>query len=466
MLGTQDNKLRARIFVLEDDLWYSQFLAYHLSLNPDHEVRVFNSVDDFLKALHERPDVVTLDYHLPGYKGEDILSRVREESPGTYILVVSGQEDISKAVALLKQGAYDYISKNGETKERIWSIVEKVKQDITLRRELEELRREVAQRELLGREIIGTSEPMRRVFTLVEKAAKNNINVTITGETGTGKELIARAIHQHSSRAKGPFVAVNVSAIPSELLESELFGHEKGAFTGAAAQRIGKFEEANGGTLFLDEIGEMEVGLQSKLLRVLQEREVTRVGSTGTVSVDVRILTATHRNLLEEVRRGKFREDLYYRLLGIQVHLPPLRERGHDVLLIAQRILQIFCAENGMQNKTLSAEAQKRLLRHTYPGNVRELKAVVELAAVLSEGDVIGAEDIQLEELQPKAEALVNVLEIEEEKTLDEHIADTVQRYLERYDYNVVRVAEKLKVGRSTIYRMIRRKEVFLKEEA
>ncbi len=306
----------------------------------------------------------------------------------------------------------------------------------------------------MGKELVGSSESIQKVFGLVQKAANSSINVTITGETGTGKELIAKAIHQHSIRAKKPFVAVNISAIPSELLESELFGHEKGAFTGAASQRIGKFEEANGGTLFLDEIGEMHINLQSKLLRVLQEREISRLGATGTIPVDVRILTATHRNLLEEVRKGNFREDLFYRLLGIQVYLPPLRERGPDVLLIAQKLLQDFCTHNHLRPKSLSSEAQKKLLRHTFPGNIRELKAVVELGAILAEKDIISAADIQLQETQVNADA--------EEKTLDEYIAETVQRYLNKYDNNVLLVADKLKIGKSTIYRMIRKKEVSL----
>jgi DNA-binding NtrC family response regulator len=302
---------------------------------------------------------------------------------------------------------------------------------------------------------------MQKIFTLVEKASNSNINVTITGETGTGKELIAKAIHQHSNRSNKPFVAVNISAIPSELLESELFGHEKGSFTGATNQRIGKFEEANGGTLFLDEIGEMNINLQSKLLRILQEREVTRIGAKGTVAIDVRILTATHRNLIEEVKKGNFREDLYYRLLGIQIHLPPLRDRGHDLLLIAQKLLADFCEQNAMPPKRITPDAQKVLLKHTYPGNVRELKAVVELAAVLSDKDTITPEDIQLPEQKQENHSP----HLHEEKTLDEYIAETVQKYLDKYNYNVLSVADKLKIGKSTIYRMIRKREVHIADK-
>ncbi|TXK33795.1 sigma-54-dependent Fis family transcriptional regulator [Pontibacter qinzhouensis] len=460
-MSVVENLPPTTIFVLEDDLWYSQFLSYHLSLNPDHRVEVFNDVDSFMSRLHEAPDIVTLDYYLPGYAGETILKKIMAVSPSTYTLVVSGQDDISKAVDLMKQGVHDYIAKNDETKERIWSIVEKIKQNISLKKEIEVLRKEVKQKYSLGTELVGSSEPMQKIFTLVEKASNSNINVTITGETGTGKELIAKAIHQHSNRSNKPFVAVNISAIPSELLESELFGHEKGSFTGATHQRIGKFEEANGGTLFLDEIGEMNINLQSKLLRILQEREVTRIGAKGTVAIDVRILTATHRNLIEEVKKGNFREDLYYRLLGIQVHLPPLRERGHDLLLIAQKLLADFCLQNDMTPKRISPDAQKVLLKHTYPGNVRELKAVVELAAVLSDKDVISPEDIQL----PEQKQDLQTSPFPEEKTLDEYIAETVQKYLDKYNYNVLSVADKLKIGKSTIYRMIRKREVYLADK-
>ncbi|MFD3000935.1 sigma-54-dependent transcriptional regulator [Pontibacter toksunensis] len=451
-----NNKLRTKIFVLEDDLWYSQFLSYHLSLDETHEVVTFGSVNEFLHNLTNAPDIVTLDYHLPGYDGEMILNRILELSPNTYTIVISGQEDISKAVNTIKQGAYDYIVKNEHTKERLWSIVEKVKEHITLKNEIEALRKEVYQKQEMGKEIVGSSEPIQKIFKLVQKAASTSINLVITGETGTGKEFTAKAIHQRSNRAKKPFVTVNISAIPGKLLESELFGNEEGAFAGATHQQIGRFEEAQGGTLFLDEIGELGFDLQVRLLRVLEEREIVRVGSITPIPVDVRVVVSTHRNLLEEVRMGHFREDLYYHLLGMQIHLPPLRERGHDLLLIAQKVLQAFCEQNNMPAKSFTTNAQKKLLQHTYPGNIRELKAIVELAAVLSEAIHITPEDIQLPES--------TLSQISEEKTLDEYIADTVQKYLEKYNYNVMCVADKLKIGKSTIYRMIRKKEVYMAE--
>ncbi len=410
-----------------------------------------------MSRLTETPSIITLDYHLPTVTGEEVLLKILEKSPNSYIIIISGQEDIRKAVSLMKLGAYDYIVKNEETKERLWSIVEKIKHNRTLKQEIEVLRKEVKQKYALGSDLVGSSEAIKKVYQLVEKAAANNINVTVTGETGTGKELIAKAIHLNSRRAKMPFVAVNIAALPSELLESELFGHEKGAFTGATSRRVGKFEEANGGTLFLDEIGEMSFNLQAKLLRVLQEREVTPVGSNKSIPVEVRIITATHRNLLDEVKKGNFREDLFYRLLGIQIHLPPLRERGHDILLIANKVLKDFCQQNDMEEKSFSSDAQKKLLGHLYPGNVRELKAVVELAAVLSDSKVVTDDDIQLQKTVSAPSS--------EEKTLDEYIHETVQKYLDKYNYNVVYVADKLKVGKSTIYRMIQKGDVLIPEQ-
>jgi transcriptional regulator with PAS, ATPase and Fis domain len=295
---------------------------------------------------------------------------------------------------------------------------------------------------------------MQRVFTLLEKSANANITVSVTGETGTGKELAAKAIHFNSNRMRKPFVAINVAAIPKELIESELFGYEKGAFTGADQPRTGKFEEANRGTIFLDEIGEMDLNMQAKLLRVLQEREVCRLGSNKMIPIDVRIIVATHRDLKKEVQKGNFREDLYYRLMGITVELPPLCERGTDVSILAKHFVDEFCKENKIPRKELSHEAQDKLLKYRYPGNIRELKAIAEIAVVMSEDKVIQADDIQFQQRNE-----VNDF-IQEELTLDEYNARIIRWYLGRYNNNVLQVAEKLDVGKSTIYRMIKEGKV------
>ncbi|GAB3195666.1 DNA-binding NtrC family response regulator [Pontibacter aydingkolensis] len=446
-----------KIFILDDDVWYSELLEYHLSSNPDYELKKFHSAKDCLASLYERPNVVTLDYSLPDKNGDEVLKSIKEQSPDTQVVVISGQEDVATAVNLLKKGAYDYIVKDEDTPERLWNTVNKIRENVSLREEISQLREEIGQKYDFSKVIIGKSEPIMRVFAMMDKASKTNITVSINGETGTGKELVAKAIHYNSTRRKAPYVAVNVAAIPKELIESELFGHEKGAFTGAVSRRLGKFEEANKGTIFLDEIGELDVSLQAKLLRVLQEKEITRVGGNALVPVDVRIIVATHKNLSEEVKKGNFREDLYYRLLGLPILLPPLRERGSDILILAKYFIDAFAKENGLGKKSLSEKAQKKLLSYSFPGNVRELRAIVELAVVLSDDEQIQEHDINLTASNSDKDFLAT------ERTLKGYTTEIIQRFLDKYDYNVLYVADKLDIGKSTIYRMIQNKELILK---
>ena len=441
---------------MEDDAWYSKYLNYQLSLNPDYEVKVFNDAKSFLAAMHELPDIITLDYNLPDMNGSEILRKIKAISPDTNVIIISGQEDIQTAINLLKDGAYDYITKDDNTKNRIFNIISHIRDNIGLKQELNQLREEVIEKYEYEKNIIGNSPAIKKIYTLIKKACLTNINVSITGETGTGKELVAKTIHFQSKRNKMPFVAVNVAAIPRELIESELFGHEKGAFTGANARRIGKFEEANKGTLFLDEIGEFDLNLQSKLLRVLQEREITRVGGNGVVPIDVRIITATHKNLADEVKAGRFREDLYYRLIGMPVFLPPLRARDNDALLIAKHLIHTFCKENGIKQKQLSPEAKERLLTYPFPGNIRELKAIIDLAIVMSEGDFIELEDLTFMRSAEPDEFLM------EELTLDVYNQKIIQFFLNKYNGNVLTVAKKLDIGKSTIYRFIQEGKIKL----
>ncbi|WP_276496045.1 sigma-54-dependent transcriptional regulator [Pontibacter litorisediminis] len=443
-----------KIFILDDDIWYSELLEYHLSLNPDYELKKFHAAKDCLANLHQRPNVLTLDYSLPDKNGAEVLHKIKEQSPDTQVIIISGQKDVATAVDLLKKGAYDYIVKDEDTPERLWNTVNKIRENVSLREEIDQLREEIGQKYDFSNFIIGNSEAMRQVFNMMGKAAKTNITVSINGETGTGKELVAKAIHYNSTRKKMPYVAVNVAAIPRELIESELFGHEKGAFTGAVSRRLGRFEEANKGTIFLDEIGELDISLQAKLLRVLQEKEITRVGGNSVVPVDARIIVATHKDLAEEVKKGNFREDLYYRLLGLPIHLPPLRERGADILVLAKHFMDAFCKENGLGKKTLSAKAQEKLLSHSYPGNVRELRAIIELAVVMADENVIEAQDINLTASSSEKDFL------SVERPLREYTTEIIQRFLNKYDHNVLLVAEKLDIGKSTIYRMIQNKEL------
>jgi DNA-binding NtrC family response regulator len=443
-----------KIFILEDDTWYGSMLQHYLSLNPDFEVRRFENSRDFFSKLYELPDVVTLDYSMPDMDGAEVMKRIKEAHPNIQVIIISGQEDVRTAINLLKNGAFDYIVKDDDTKDRIWNSLMHLNEINGLRKEVEHLKEQVGKKYDFSKFLLGKSEPIQKVFALIEKASKSNITVSITGETGTGKEMVAKAIHYNSDRHKKPFVAVNVAAIPKDLIESELFGHEKGAFTGAVTRRIGKFEEANNGTLFLDEIGELDINLQAKLLRVLQEREITRIGGNDVVPINVRIIVATHRNLLEEVQGKTFREDLYYRLIGLPILLPPLRERGSDILLLAKHFMDAFCKENGSEKKTLSAEAQQKLLSYPFPGNVRELKSVMELSVVMSDGEMVMPEHISV-----NPNASINNL-MSHEKTLKEYETQIIQHFLDKYDKDVLLVAKKLDVGKSTIYRMIQAGEL------
>lgn len=440
-----------KIFIVEDDPWYGEVLKYHLSLNEDFEVFLFSNAKDCLEKLYLKPNVVSIDFNLPDMSGEDLMKRIKSQNPSIPIIFISAQEDISVVLSLLKKGAYEYIMKDDNTKEVLWNSILRIKENVTLKQEVEELKVQLVEKYDFEKLIIGQSDAIKKSFVLIEKAIKNNINVSITGETGTGKELVAKSIHFNSDRRKKPFVAVNMSAIPRELMESELFGYEKGAFTGAAARRIGKFEEANGGTIFLDEIAEADLSIQSKLLRVLQEREIVRLGSNQNVKLDIRLITATHKNLKEEVRNGNFREDLYYRIIGLPIELPPLRERGNDILVLAKHFSDQFCKENKMTAMTFSKSAKELLLNYNFPGNIRELKAIVELACVMSDGVEIKSDDFTfVNNVNDK-----DTFDTKLEKSMDEYVADIVTIFLKKYNQNVVEVAHRLKIGKSTIYNMI-----------
>ncbi len=444
------NDQPVKIFVVEDDPMYNRMVKYVMELNPDHEVHTFSNGKDCINNLHLGPSIISLDYTLPDMTGEDVLRKIKSFNKDIVVIILSGQQDISTAVKLLKQGAYDYITKDSETKERILNTLTHIKSNIELKEEVEHLREELTSQYQFDKNIVGNSRPMQRVFNMLKKAVKTNITVSITGETGTGKEVIAKAVHYNSDRKKNPFVAVNMSAIPKELLESELFGYEKGAFTGANTRKIGKFESANTGTLFLDEVAEMDISLQAKLLRALQEREVNRIGGDKPVKFDARIIVATHKNLADEVNAGNFREDLYYRLLGLPIELPPLRERGNDIVLLAKFFLTSFAKTNKMGKMDFSKSAKNKLLEYSYPGNVRELKAVVELSSVMAGSNVIEAEDIRFS--SPKrTEAFLT-----EEMTLKDYTSKIIHHFLKKYDDNVLLVAKKLDIGKSTIYRMLK----------
>lgn len=441
------------IMIVEDDPWYGKILQHHLSLNPDYKVSRFLTGKECLENLHQKPDLVTIDFSLPDMDGDALFKKIKEYNPELPVIVISSQENISVAVNMLKMGASDYLVKDDATKDLLWNSVIRIKENQGLRKEVADLREELGQKFSFDKSIIGQSDSLKKVFALMEKASKTIINVSITGETGTGKEVVAKGIHYNSDRKRKKFIAVNMAAIPKELIESELFGYEKGAFTGAITRKIGKFEEANGGTIFLDEIAELDLNLQSKLLRVLQEREIERVGGNELIKLDVRLIVATHKNLQEEVDNGNFREDLYYRIVGLPIALPPLRERGNDILILAKYFTDLFAKENKMGTLSLSHDAKEKLMKYHYPGNVRELKSMIDLSAVMCDGKEIKAEDINYTSTKANKAFML------EEKTLQEYTIDIIKFFLKKYD-DIGLVADKLGIGKSTLYKMIKRGEL------
>jgi two-component system nitrogen regulation response regulator GlnG len=384
---------KARVLVADDEASI-RFVLREALEEAGHEVVDVDSGDAAWALLGEsRFDVAFLDIRMPEPTGLELLDRMRGAGIDTAVVVITAQNTLENAVEAMKRGALDYLVKPFQMVE-VLALVEKAMRTRALEREVRALRRESRGRASAGGDrLVGKSGAILEVFKTIGRIAARDVAVLITGESGTGKELVTRAIHQASPRAAGAFVAVNAAAIPRELLESELFGHERGAFTGAIESRIGRFREASGGTLFLDEIGDMPLDLQSKLLRVLQSGEVTSVGGKRAEKVDVRIVAATHRDLDAMVRDGRFREDLLYRLRVVPIHIPPLRERPEDVAVLAQHFVERYAEELGTSARWLSEEAQEFLAEHEWPGNVRELENAIKRALVLAAHDVLTPED-------------------------------------------------------------------------
>lgn len=438
------------VFVVEDNEWYNKLLVHTLSLNPEYTVKSFFSGEDMMKQLTESIHVVTLDYRLPDTTGDVLLKKIKEVSPNTEVIIISEQSDIETAVELLKLGAYDYLVKSEDVRDRLWHAVNNVRKNTGLKEKIEILQSEVAKKYDFQNSILGQSTSVKAIHNMVSKAIQTTITVCITGETGTGKEVVAKAIHYNSERKNKPFVAINMAALPAELIESELFGYEKGAFTGAQNRRIGKFEQANGGTLFLDEIGEMDIAFQAKLLRAIQEREIIRIGGNEQVKIDCRIIVATNRDLIHEVKEGNFREDLYYRLFGLPIHLPPLRDREKDVLLLAKHFVSEFCKENKIPAKQIQDDARHKLMAYNWPGNIRELKSVIELSIVLSDTHEITVDDITINPKDLLPELLLN------DMTMREFEIAIVKHFMKRFDNNTKTVADKLAIGQTTVYRLLK----------
>ena len=381
-----------KIFIVEDNEMYALAMQNALK-EEDYEIRLFANGQQLLDNLHESPNIVTLDFMLPDYSGMELLKRISKDYPSTHTIMLSGQLDVNNVVETYKNGAKNYIVKNENSIIELQNAVRNLAAIVKLKHEVDLVQDELQDRTKYNK-IVGKSTAIFKVLKLIQRVEKTNSLVMITGDSGTGKELVAEAIHENSNRSRKPFIAVNLAAIPVHLIEDELFGHEKGAFTGATAKRLGKFEEANEGTIFLDEIGEMDITLQTKLLRVLQDGKITRLGSNKLINLDVRIITATNRNLSEQVKLGKFREDLYYRIQGFLIHLPKLKDRGKDVILLANHFLTVFAQKYRMKPKSLDDSAKAALLKHTWPGNVRELIAFIDRCVLMCDSEIITEDDL------------------------------------------------------------------------
>ena len=417
-----------------------------------YRVTTVGSGADALRLMGEdTPDVVFLDIWMPKKDGLDTLADLKRARPEAPVIMISGHGTIDTAVKATRLGAYDFIEKPLSLEKTL----------VTVTRALEHTRLERENASLKARldlrtEIIGNSEAMRALREQIATAAPSSGRVLIHGENGSGKELVARAIHALSARREQPFVEVNCAAIPEELIESELFGHEKGAFTGAVARRRGKFEAADGGTLFLDEIGDMSVKTQAKVLRALEEQVVERVGGREPLKVDVRVIAASNRNLEALISQGQFREDLFYRLAVIPIEVPPLRARRDDIPLLVDYFVTLFCVENGKRVKAISGEALAYFLAYDWPGNIRELRNMVERLVIMTSGDTIGPDDLPAP-LRPKDAAALGA---ESQRSLKEARDGFERAYilaeLRAHDWNMTRTAERLGIERSHLYRKIK----------
>lgn len=444
-----------KIFVVEKDRQFRSLMESYLLDNSEYEVQAFYNSTALLKKLSENPDIVIINCTRKEESDLPVISKINEYNPGIQILLICESGSSSTGIHLLKKRVYDIIITGEGFLERLLNCINNIKTLQYLQSEIKQLKFQITEKYEVSNAIVGDSKGMKKALALVEKAiSAPNMTVSIHGESGTGKELVARTIHFNSVRKEHPFVTVNMDAIPKELIESELFGHEKDAFHGAYSRSKGKLELAHHGTLFINEIAELEISLQFKLFQAIQEKEISRKGSTRPISIDTRIITATSRDLTTEVQKGKFREDLYYRLLELPIILPPLAERENDVMQLATHFLNVFCNENKIPHKQFSLQARSKLLSHNYPGNVRELNAIVELAAVLSNDNNINEEHILFS--PSRVEMDIFNMDI----PLRKFEIKIIRHFLEKYNNNVVLVAKKLEIGKSKIYNMIKNGEL------
>lgn len=454
----------ARVLVIDDDPNLLDVMVAALE-GKDFDVTTASDGESGIKALgNDFYDLVLTDLMMPDVNGMDILNHVVKQSPGSKCIILTGHATIKSSVEAIKKGAFDYITKP-ITASELLVVVEKALQFKHLEQENERLRRELRQK-YRNEHIIATSKPMQKIFNLIEKVADTDTTILITGASGTGKELIARAIHYDSGRSDKPWVVINCGAIPEALLESELFGHEKGSYTGAHKSRNGRFEMANGGTIFLDEIGEMSPALQVKLLRVLQDQKFERVGGTKTIHVDVRIIAATNKNLTTAINNGTFREDLYYRLNVIPIKVPSLKQRRSDIPLLINHFLNLFQETEEKKITGLSPEAMNAMTEYHWPGNVRELENVIKRMTILCENQIVQLEDLP-EHIQKDSLSLhaigTDILEAEG-MSLDKVVKDYEKKLiigaLEKTNGVKSKAARLLNIKRTTLVEKIKKQNI------
>lgn len=436
------------ILLIDDDKDILESLSGLLEDN-GYSVEVSSDAETGFKILSQKPiSLVLLDVLMPGIDGIKALERIKALNPDVPVIMISGAATVDIAVKAIKLGALDFLEKPFEPVERLLVSVSNALKLHSLHQQNLRLTWEVQKK----RELIGESQAIKKLRAEIERAAPSNARVLIMGENGTGKELVAAQIHSQSPRSKKPFIKINCAAIPVDLIESELFGYEKGAFTGATSSKEGKFELADGGSLLLDEIGDMGLQTQAKLLRALEENEIERLGSKHPIKVDVRVIASTNKNLPEEIRKGKFREDLYYRISVIPIYVPPLRERKDDIPLLANHFLKIFCEENNKPQMRISAQAIQTLMAYDWPGNVRELKNLVERLVIMTDGPEITESSIR------------DVLALELEASPEGNLSSKVEAYeksliistLRKFNWNISQAARALGIDRANLHRKIR----------
>ena len=455
------------IFIVDDEQAISKLISYWVKDKWKYDVEIFDNGESMLRRLQAKPDLILLDIMLPGLDGVETLKRIKQYDENIPVIMLSAQGSIQTAVDTLSLGAYYYFSKPVDWQQLELSIRNAIKAyDLT--KEVENLRENV-KKEYSFENIISADGKMQDVFKLVSKVLNNEITVLIYGESGTGKELIARAIHYNGKRKEKPFVVVNCASIPRELLESELFGHEKGSFTGAHQRKLGKFEIANEGTIFLDEVGELEMLLQAKLLRVIQERTFERVGGIETIKTDVRIISATNRDLKQAVIQKEFREDLYYRLNSFPILIPPLRQRKQDILVVAYHFLNLLSKKLGKDIKDFTPKARKLIYEYSWPGNVREMENTIERSIIISESNKIDVEDLpsHIRESEGKVNYEYSGSLFSDDTVIpfEKLKEESIRHALKITNGNIVEAARKLQLGRATIYRLMEKYNIEHKSE-